>query len=93
MLLPGNVGAFVLFLLLQFVLRIAIGIISVLLGCITCCIGFLPYLSTVLTLPLHVFDRSYSVYFLEQFGLEYRIFREIAAPTGPAPSGPAPLSE
>jgi hypothetical protein len=92
-LLPGNVGAFVLFLLLQFVLRIAIGIISVLLGCITCCIGFLPYLSTVLTLPLHVFDRGYSVYFLEQFGQEYRIFRAIADPTGPAPSGPAPLSE
>ena len=84
-LLPGNVGSFVLFLLLQLVLRLAIGIISVLLGCATCCIGFLPYLGTVITLPLQVFDRCYSVYFLEQFGPEYRIFRQIDEWAGESP--------
>ena len=92
-LLPGNVGAFVLFLLLQFALRIATGIISVMLGCITCCIGFLPYLNTVLTLPLYVFDRSYSVYFLEQFGQDYRVFLAIAEPKESIPSDPSPPSK
>ncbi len=89
-LLPGNVGAFVLFLLLQFVLRIATAIIGVMLGCITCCIGFLPYLNTVLTLPLYVFDRSYSIYFLEQFGQNYRIFQTIADPQKPTPPDALP---
>jgi hypothetical protein len=89
-LLPGNVGPFVLFLLLQLALRMAIVIISVLVGCATCCIGFLPYLGTVVTLPLHVFDRCYSVYFLGQFGPAYRIFREIDEPAGGSPFGPLP---
>ncbi len=89
-LLPGNVGSFLLFLLMQFLLRIAIGIISVMLGCATCCIGFLPYLGTVVTLPLHVFDRCYSVYFLEQFGPEYCTFLEIVEFAGGPPSDSLP---
>lgn len=92
-LLPGNVGTFILFLLLQFVLRIATAIIGVMLGCITCCIGFLPYLNTVLTLPLYVFDRSYSIYFLEQFGQDYRIFQAIADPQKPIPPDRSPPGE
>ncbi len=40
-------------------------------------IAVVPYLGTVVALPLYVFDRCYSVYFLEQFGPEYRIFGEI----------------
>ena len=90
MLLPGNVGSFVLFLLLQLVLRVAIAILCVLLGCATCCIGFLPYLGTVITLPLHLFDRCYSVYFLEQFGPEYRLFGEIDAPPDASSFDPPP---
>lgn len=77
---PGHVGALILFLLMQFVLRIGIAIASVLIGCVTCCIGFLPYLSTVITLPLIVFDRCYSLYFLQQFDPRYAIIREPPPP-------------
>jgi hypothetical protein len=47
------------------------------LGCLTCCIGFFPYLNAVVTLPLLVFDRCYLIYFLEQFGPEYSILVEL----------------
>lgn len=79
---PGHVGTLVLFFLMQLVLSIAIGIASVIVGCVTCCIGFLPYLSTVITLPLRVFGLCYPVYFLQQFGPRYVIIREPLPPGG-----------
>ncbi len=84
-LLPGNTGSFVLFFLLQLVMRLAISIAVALVCCLTCCIAAIPYLGTVITLPLHVFDRCYSVYFLEQFGPNYRMFGEIYDPASPFP--------
>ena len=78
--LNGHVGVFVLFLLMTFVLGMAVGIASMLLGCLTLCIGFLPYLSSVITLPLTVFMRSYSIYFLQQFNPEYAIMKDPPPP-------------
>lgn len=75
-LLPGNKGAFVLFFLMQIVFAIATGLLTLVIGCATCCIGFLPYLSSVATLPLAVFLRSYSIYFMQQFGPRYQIIVE-----------------
>jgi len=80
---PGHVGSILLFLLMNLVLTIGGVVVSSIAGCVTCCIGFLPYLGTVLTLPVHVVLRSYGVFFLEQYGGEYRFFPENpAAPTG-----------
>jgi hypothetical protein len=78
--LPGHVGAFVLFLLLQIVFGIGFVIASGMLGCLTCCIGMLPYLSSVLTLPLALFMRCYPIYFLQQFGPAYVIINEDVMP-------------
>jgi hypothetical protein len=39
-------------------------------------VGFLPYLHNVLTLPLAVFMRSYSIYFLQQFDSRYTMMTE-----------------
>ena len=58
--------------------------------CLTCCIGLLPYVSTVVTLPLHVFWRAYSLYFLQQFNPAYAIIVESQPPpTGGFPVMPA----
>lgn len=63
--------------LLYVLIRILIGIIFVMtammLGCATCCIGCLPYLSSVLTLPLSVFLVWYTVGCFAQFGSEYDV--------------------
>lgn len=69
-------GTLVLYLLFQIVLAIAIGVISALVACLTCCIAALPFVGTVILLPLFVFHRSYTLYFLEQFGSEWRFFAD-----------------
>lgn len=98
--LRGNVGAFVLFLLMQIVLGIGFALGELLAGCVTCCLGFLPYLNCVVTLPLRVFMRAYPVYFLQQFGPQYVIvvesnpraggFPVIGLPPGTSDSAPIP---
>lgn len=65
--------SFLVLLLLIFVL---IGVL--LLGFMTCCIGFLvlaiPYINSVILLPVRYTFRAYSVEFLGQFGPEYQLF-------------------
>jgi hypothetical protein len=66
---------YVLFLFcLWLLLLLGIGIV----GCATCCIGFLilmiPYINAVVLLPLSYAFRSFSLEFLEQFGPAYSIF-------------------
>lgn len=79
---PGTV---LLFLLFQFVLWIGVGIVLVAVILLTCCIAAcflaIPYLGTVLLLPVLVFFRSYSLHFLAQYGPEWNAF------PAPAPGG------
>jgi len=82
--LPGNKGRFFLFLLMQGLLSLAVHMAQMMIGCVTCCIGLLPYLSTVVALPLHVFMRAYPIYFLQQFSPRYQIISE-APPSGGFP--------
>jgi hypothetical protein len=83
-LLADNAGMFTLYILFQIVLGMAIGIIvlvAFLLTCCFCCLALLPYIGTVLLLPVLVFKRSYPLYFLRQFGPGYDVF----PPAPPAP--------
>jgi hypothetical protein len=67
--LAGNVGGLVLFYLLKVVLALGIGMVAAVLTCLTCCLAAIPYLGTVLLLPLFVFSRAYPLYYLEQLGV------------------------
>jgi hypothetical protein len=73
-----NKGRFILLALFHFVINIAIGSIVLATACITCgcacCLYAIPYIGTVILLPLHVFTRSYSLFYLRQYGLEYDVF-------------------
>lgn len=84
-LLADNVGLFTLYILFQIVLGMAIGVIVLGAVLITCCcagcVMAIPYIGTVLLLPVLVFKRSYPLYFLRQFGPGYDVFP-------PAPSAP-----
>jgi hypothetical protein len=77
-LIAANAGAFVLYVSMRVVLAVAIGVLSCIAVCVTCCLVALPYLGTVILLPLHVFGRTYSIHFLAQLGPDY-------APLGPRP--------
>ncbi|MRR52450.1 MAG: hypothetical protein EG825_16350 [Rhodocyclaceae bacterium] len=77
-LLQANIGNFVLYVLFQILLALAIGVIVISIVLLTCCIAgcllAIPYLGTVLMLPLLIFSRSYSVHYLAQYGVEYDVF-------------------
>lgn len=85
-LVSANKGRFFVYLLFQIVMSIAIGVCVMMLACLTCgcacCFLILPYIGTVVLLPVHVFTRSYSLYYLGQYGPD---FYAIAPEPQPAP--------
>jgi hypothetical protein len=97
-LLRHYAGEFVLWLLFQIVLGIAIGTLLLAVVLLTCCCAgclfAIPYLGTVLLLPVLLFDRSYSLHYLAQFGPEYDAFAPLGPPSAPPapPPTPAPVS-
>jgi hypothetical protein len=78
---PGN---FVLYVLFQIVLAVAVVILVILAVVVTCCIAgcvlLLPYVGTVLLLPVLVFKRAYSLHYLAQYGSSYDVFAPAPAP-------------
>jgi hypothetical protein len=79
--------------LLIFLLMILFVIAVIFAGFGTCCIGFIvlaiPYISTVVTLPVWYTYRAFSLEFVAQFGPEYDVFPKPAAETAAAPAAPA----
>ncbi|UCG56143.1 MAG: hypothetical protein JSU70_14875 [Phycisphaerales bacterium] len=77
-LLSANKARFLLYILFQIVIGISIGVMIMAAVCITCCcagcILAIPYVGTVLLLPVLVWGRSYSLYYLRQYGPEYDAF-------------------
>ena len=75
--LDNRKGTFLLFYLMKFLLGFASGILVVLACLLTCCIGcifvIIPYIGSVVTLPITVFFRTYSLYFLKQFGPDWEL--------------------
>lgn len=92
-LLKARFWSVVLYSLFVGVLGMAFACALILAGCLTCCCGFMivaiPYIGTVVLLPVFVFFRLYSVHFLRQFGPEWDADGRIAPPDIIEPS-PAP---
>jgi len=78
--LSANKARFTLYVLFQIVIAIAIGAILMTAACITCCcaacIFVIPYIGTVLMLPLLIFKRAYSLFYLRQFGPGFDCFAQ-----------------
>jgi len=68
---PGPVLLYVLFLLL---LTLAAVMISCAVTCATCCIAAIPYIGTVILLPIAVTLGAFSLFFLRQFGADYDVW-------------------
>ena len=81
---------FILYGFLVLALLVLFVFVVVFAGLITCCIGWfllaIPYIGTVVTLPVWYIFRAFSLEFLAQFGPEYELF---SRPEAPAPSGQA----
>jgi len=80
---------FILYGLLILILHILVVFAVVMIGFFTCCFGFvllvIPYIGSVVLLPVSYTFRAFSLEFLEQFGPEFKIF--------PQQPEPAMLSE
>ena len=81
---PGPVLLFVLFTM---VLGLALALVTCLLTCATCCVAAIPYVGTVILLPVHVFWMSFLLLFVRQFGPECDVWANVAA-LEPAPLPP-----
>lgn len=87
-LLAAHPGQFALYILFQIVLKVAIGMLVMLAVLVTCCTALcllaVPFIGTVLLLPVRVFKRAYSLYYLAQYGPQYDVFLQPPeAPTRP----------
>ena len=78
---------FLFFALIWLVMSVAVVILVIFAGLLTCCLGFLllalPYINTVVLLPVIYTFRSFSLEFLTQFGGKYDVFsndQQMAAP-------------
>jgi hypothetical protein len=67
--LNGNLGGLAVFYLLRFALGFGIAIAAMVLTCVTCCATAIPYLGTVLLLPLFVFSRLFPLCYLQELGI------------------------
>jgi hypothetical protein len=85
-LMMQNVGPFVLFCLFGIVLVLAMVIVSGIVACLTCCIAALPYVGTVILLPMFVWLYAFGFCFLRQFGPEYDVWTKTVQPEFPPPT-------
>src|SRR2546430_949848 len=76
---------FILFILLMIALWIGWIMVGCLVTCLTCCLASLPYIGTVIVLPVPVFFRSFSLLFLRQFGSDWDVWKKIPVPETTAP--------
>jgi len=81
-------AAVILYLLFVVALWIAGALLACVVTCVTCCLAAVPYLGTVILLPIDVFFASYLLLFMRQFGPDFDVWANIVTPA-PAPAGVA----
>jgi hypothetical protein len=87
---PGSVAVFVL---LRMAIFVGVAILSVILCCVTLCCAMLPYVGTVMLLPVLIFVRCFTLDCLAQFGPEYNVWTVDVSAAGTAympPFSPPP---
>ena len=83
-----NGGPFVLFCLFSICLLIGTGLLSGIVTCATCCLAALPYVGTVILLPIFVCLRAFGLCFIRQFGPEYDVWAAVRSSTPEPPPLP-----
>ena len=84
---PGEMLLYFLFLIVV-AMGTAVGVVFLM--CATCCIVLIPYVGTVILLPLFVLVRGYLLLFLRQFGPDYDAWGGLAPSAPPVQASPMP---
>jgi len=77
---PGEITLYCLFWI---VLGLATAVVACLITCLTCCVAAVPYVGTVILLPVYLCLRAFSLFFLRQFGPDYDVWAGQPAVTPP----------
>jgi hypothetical protein len=80
LLIIHHIGSFFLFCLFGIVLILAVLMIGVIVTCATCCLAALPYIGTVILLPVFVCLHAFALVFLRQFGPDYDVWANFMPP-------------
>lgn len=98
-LMANNATSFILYFLALIGLGLAVSFLTLLFICLTCCLlGCLlaiPYVGSVIFLPVQMCLTAYQLLFLRQFGAKYDVWfteTRVAVPP-PLPAAPPPISE
>jgi len=67
--------AFLVFVALKIVFSLALALVALLVGCFTCCCGFLPVVQQTVLQPAFYFERAWSLYLLRQLGFDLMVSR------------------
>jgi hypothetical protein len=73
-LIAAHPGEILLYCLFWIVLALGGAMAGCIAACATCCIAVIPYVGTVILLPLFVLLRSFSLLFIRQFGPDYDVW-------------------
>ncbi len=97
-LITGHAGEIILFILFLVVISIALAIVVLMVGIMTCCVGLclfaLPYIGTVILLPVEILLFGYTLLFLRQFGSDWDVWATLeAAPVQTTPPSTPVASE
>jgi hypothetical protein len=84
---PGEITLYCLFWI---VLAIAAAIAACAAILFTCCLALLPYIGTVIMLPLFVWLRAFGLRFIRQFGGDYDVWTAVSPPTTTTEPPPLP---
>jgi len=87
-----HIGPFILFCLFGICLLMGAAMIGGIATCLTCCVAALPYVGTVILLPVFVCLRAFGLFFIRQFGPDYDVWSTLPQPETPSiPPEPPPL--
>lgn len=79
-LIAAHPGEILLYCLFWIVLALGSAMVGCIAACATCCIAAIPYVGTVILLPLFVLLRSFSLLFIRQFGPDYDVWASSMPP-------------
>lgn len=86
-------GLFILYVFFYLVLLMAAAMIGCIATCVTCCAAMLPYLGTVILLPVVMMLFAFPLCFLRQFGEQYDVWAGVSPGQLPPPPPIPPIQE
>ena len=82
-----HIGGIVVFYLLRLVVSIGAGIVGIVAGFFTCCLGFLPVLHQTVMAPYYVFERAWTLEVLASMSPDFDVRSGGGGPPPPMPYG------